>query len=162
MRHRVSSLVRAEVGTQMTLSIHEPQRPLGRDVTVDFIRGQLTLTRTDKQILATGALSSSVAVECVRCLEIFHLPLQLQVEELFALSPGPAPIDPVYAVDWDGTLDLAPVICDQILLALPIGSVCRPDCRGLCPNCGQNLNEGRCDCHDESADPRLAALQALL
>jgi uncharacterized protein len=45
-------------------------------------------------------------------------------------------------------------------LSLPSSPVCRPDCKGLCPHCGQDLNEGSCDCHTEAVDPRWAALKA--
>jgi len=100
--------------------------------------------------------------ECVRCLESFHLPIQIRLEELFALNPGPQVSDPVYLIAPDGTIDLVYPLREQILLAQPLKPVCRPDCKGLCMNCGKNLNEGPCDCSDESIDPRLAALKALL
>ncbi|HEY4690608.1 MAG TPA: DUF177 domain-containing protein [Anaerolineae bacterium] len=162
MRYKVSALIRADIGAQLNLSIDEPQRNLGHDLKVEFIRGRLLLTRTDQHILVAGSLRSALNAECVRCLESFHLPLQIQLEELFAISPGPRITDQQYVVDWDGIIDLIPALREQFLLAQPIKPVCRPDCKGLCPNCGKNLNEGACDCSDESIDPRLAALKALL
>jgi uncharacterized protein len=162
MRYRVSGLLRAEIGVQWRLAIDEPQRHLGADLTVDFLRGQLSLTRTDQHILVAGLLKSAITAECVRCLDAFRLPLQIQIEEMFALNPGPRVADPAYVVDLDGSIDLTYPVREHILLTQPIKPVCRPDCKGLCINCGKNLNEGPCECDDESIDPRLAALKALL
>ena len=161
MRYKVSALIWADVGAQLQLTIDEPQRSLGQDLTVDLVRGKLLLTRADQRILVTGTLKAALLAECARCLDYFHLPLQIRLEELFALNPAHA-TDPMYVVAPDGTIDLTRPMREQIFLAQPIKPICRPDCRGLCSNCGKNLNEGPCDCDDETIDPRLAALRALL
>ena len=68
--------------------------------------------------------------------------------------------------DWilvpDGKLDLDGLLQEDILLDLPVKFLCREDCKGLCPTCGQNLNEGSCGCTQREVDPRLAVLQKLL
>jgi len=162
MRYKVSALIRADVGSQLQLTIDESRCSLSQDLTVDFLRGNLTLTRTDQHILVEGTLKSALSAECVRCLDSFHLPLQVRIEELFALTAGPHVADPLYAVEPDGTIELTLPLREQVLLAQPIKPICRPDCKGLCNQCGKNLNEGPCECNDESIDPRLAALKALL
>jgi uncharacterized protein len=61
---------------------------------------------------------------------------------------------------FDGkTIDLDPLVREQVLLAVPMHAVCTEDCRGLCGTCGQDLNEGQCDCARGQVDPRLAALK---
>jgi uncharacterized protein len=61
---------------------------------------------------------------------------------------------------FDGkTIDLDPIVREQVLLALPMSVVCREDCQGLCAQCGQNLNEKKCGCEQRVIDPRLAALK---
>jgi uncharacterized protein len=61
---------------------------------------------------------------------------------------------------FDGkTIDLDPIVREQVLLALPMDVVCKDDCKGLCPQCGQNLNEKKCGCEPKFVDPRLAALK---
>jgi uncharacterized protein len=61
---------------------------------------------------------------------------------------------------FDGkTIDLDPILREQVLLALPMHAVCREDCKGLCGMCGQNLNEKSCGCQQKVVDPRLAALK---
>jgi uncharacterized protein len=60
---------------------------------------------------------------------------------------------------FDGkTIDLDPIVREQVLLALPMNAVCREDCKGLCSQCGQNLNEKQCGCQPKVVDPRLAPL----
>jgi uncharacterized protein len=56
------------------------------------------------------------------------------------------------------TIDLDPIVREQVLLALPMNAVCREDCKGLCTQCGQNLNEKQCGCETKIVDPRLAPL----
>jgi len=58
-------------------------------------------------------------------------------------------------------LDLQPPVYDNVLLAFPIQSLCRPDCAGLCQVCGGNRNEIACDCQEAVGDPRFALLQQL-
>jgi uncharacterized protein len=61
---------------------------------------------------------------------------------------------------FDGkTIDLDPLVREQVLLALPMHAVCRDDCKGLCGQCGKNLNEGQCGCVGTQVDPRLAVLK---
>lgn len=57
-------------------------------------------------------------------------------------------------------VDLDPLVRDDIVIRYPSKLLCSPDCKGLCPNCGKNLNEGDCDCAKEQTDPRLDALKA--
>ncbi len=58
----------------------------------------------------------------------------------------------------DGMLDITELVKDTLIAAQPIKNLCKADCRGLCPNCGQNLNTGECDCNKTKIDPRLAPM----
>ncbi|MDO4830133.1 MAG: DUF177 domain-containing protein [Clostridia bacterium] len=62
----------------------------------------------------------------------------------------------------DFKLELDEVIVTDILLSLPQKNLCRSDCKGLCPKCGQNLNEGECSCDKRNIDPRLESLKQLI
>ena len=62
----------------------------------------------------------------------------------------------------EGTIDLKEDVREAIILAFPLKPLCRPECRGLCPHCGRNLNEEKCECREEKIDPRLAKLKELL
>lgn len=67
-----------------------------------------------------------------------------------------------YLVLPDGALDLDEVCEGDIFLELPSKFLCRPDCKGLCPVCGKDLNEGQCQCDTKRIDPRLEVLKKLL
>jgi uncharacterized protein len=58
-------------------------------------------------------------------------------------------------------VDLAPLLREAMILSLPTVPLCSDECRGLCPHCGANRNVGRCGCHDDWVDPRLAVLRSL-
>jgi uncharacterized protein len=77
--------------------------------------------------------------------------------------PGTDPIaGAIYAVGEAGELDLAPLIRELAWLAIPMKHLCDPECKGLCPHCGVNLNDEPCQCEEIRVDPRLAPLKELL
>jgi uncharacterized protein len=158
LNYNVAPLLRPEVGATMSLAVDETDQILG-DLKVEYVRGNLNLTRTDRRILVKGNIQTSVEAECVRCLTPFQLMLNIPLEEMFAFS---ASVDPIYFVNDDGWLNLKGPLREQIVLAMPLQIVCRPDCKGLCIQCGQNLNEGPCGCANNEVDPRLATLKTLL
>jgi uncharacterized protein len=158
LRYNVSLLLKPEVGAAMDLAIDEVNQSLG-DLKLDYVRGQLRLTRVTNRILVKGNLQTVADAECTRCLTAFKLNLNLPMEEMFALSPAG---DPIYFVNDDGWLNLQAPLREQVLLAMPIKLFCRPDCKGLCPECGQNWNDGPCEHQGQQIDPRLAALKSLL
>lgn len=92
-------------------------------------------------------------MECVRCLEEFHLPLHAQFSELYAFnSPKNGDLSRLISesgliVPDDGNIDLAPLVREYMLLEIPIRSLCRTDCKGLCIICGADLNTEPCEHH---------------
>ena len=99
---------------------------------------------------------------CVRCLEEARAPLAIDTSEFVAEGrPDDAPFDEDLDSQYveEGTLDLATWARDAIAEAVPATLLCRPDCAGLCPHCGTNLNEGSCDCEEDASDPRWEALR---
>lgn len=106
-----------------------------------------------------GRVRTEVRVTCRRCLEAVTAEVDDAVRLLFTEDednddPAAVTIPPRAA-----ELDLAGVIREALILAVPEYPLCRDDCRGLCPRCGADLNDGPCGCRLE-ADPRWAALQA--
>ncbi len=161
MRYNATPLLKAPIGAQMDFAVEESQRSLKGDLTVGFMRGKVRLTQTGRRIMARGNIKTEIAAECVRCLEPFSLPLHIRFEELLTFFPT-ASADKTYHIGEDGYFKLEPILHEQVLLATPLQTLCRPDCRGLCSQCGQNLNEGTCHCSASADDPRLAALETLL
>ncbi len=114
-------------------------------------------TRIHNGILAEGELETLVEIECVRCLEPFVQPARLELEETIGFAGRPR-ADIPYRLTDEGWFDLLSLLRELVWVALPIKPICRPDCRGYCPECGVNLNVGLCQCQEEHSDPRLAVL----
>ena len=85
----------------------------------------------------------------------------MQFDELFYYPPGSAP-EGAYVVGENGFIDLAPLVHELAWLSVPMQPLCKPDCQGLCMECGHNLNLGDCGCEEENIDPRLSVLKQLL
>ena len=99
--------------------------------------------------------------ECVRCLQDFPLPLDIEFTELYAFS-AESKTDSELILPESGQIDLRPLVREEMLLAVPINPLCDPECKGLCPICGENRNETECDHEIETIDPRLSVLKSLL
>ena len=123
--------------------------------------------RKGSRLRLTGRLTSTVQIDCARCLS----PVPVSVDEKFDLFYIPS-VDPSTLKEerelgeedlmvgfYQGDqIDLDDIVREQIELALPMARLCSDECRGLCPECGANLNEGQCGCAPDYADPRWAAL----
>ena len=66
---------------------------------------------------------------------------------------------PVEVGFFGRVIDIMPQIQESVYALIPTKVLCKEDCKGLCPNCGMNLNEGSCSCQNENVDPRLEALR---
>ena len=97
---------------------------------------------------------------CSRCLERVKVPIQFNINEMFYPS-GSVENEKEAETFCDDEMDLTDVIQRSILENLPMKVVCKEECKGLCPKCGKNLNEGDCDCNDTEFDPRLECLRTL-
>jgi uncharacterized protein len=161
LRLNVGFLLKEGIGYSRDFTFDESVVLLAEDMTVQNLTGVITLTRTPQGLYAQGHLEASVDHECSRCLTGFEQPLSIRLSELYHYPPENAPDDALTVSD-DAHLDLAPVVRDDFLLAVPIQAICRSDCRGLCPQCGKNWNEGPCDCPDDDIDPRWAGLSDML
>lgn len=118
----------------------------------------------------SGRAATRLAVECSRCVEPFEVPVDVAfslryVPHVENAGEGEREIgedDLTTAYYREGLLDLVDLLREQFVLALPMKPLCREDCRGLCPQCGTNLNRTQCECAPTWEDPRLAALKSLL
>jgi uncharacterized protein len=120
-----------------------------------------------KDIRLRGSLSAGLELQCARCLE----PVPQEIKREFELLYRPLGTDAgkdelsvtvaeaeIGYYQGEGLL-LEDVLREQVLLALPLKVTCRADCKGLCPQCGKNLNQEQCSCSREVEDPRWAALK---
>jgi len=131
----------------------------------ETVPAELSVTRASTGIVLGLQLSVRLHGPCVRCLEEARAPLAVDTSEFVADGrPGDAPFDEDLDSQYveEGILDLAGWARDAIAEAVPATLLCRPDCAGLCPHCGTDLNEGSCDCAEDPPDPRWDALRDYL
>ncbi len=121
----------------------------------------LTLQSVTEGVLVTGSVTGEVVGECGRCLEPVREPLHVEVCELFAYPDSTtdetSEQDEVRRIVID-LIDVEPVVRDTVVPGLPWTPLCRPECAGLCPNCGQRLDDLPAGHSHEQIDPRWAAL----
>jgi uncharacterized protein len=118
----------------------------------------------------TGQVQTRLQLACGRCLEPFEIPVDSPFELRYVPEPAAAADDEREVADDDLTtafykddaIDLGELMHEQFVLALPMKPLCSEACKGLCAQCGTNLNKGTCDCAPEWTDPRLAALKNLV
>ena len=160
LRLNVGFLLKEGIGYSREFTFDEAEVHVADDLTVTRLQGAVTFSRTPQGLYAQGRLQAFSHEQCVRCLIDVDQPLSWKIGDLFFYPPENAPQDAL-TVGEDVHIDLAPLVRENMLLSKPMRILCRPDCKGLCPNCGQNWNEGPCDCREENGDPRWAALQNL-
>jgi len=126
------------------------------------------ITNTGKFLHLRGKAYTTARLRCCRCLEPYTVSLEVSVEEQYctqgvfaSLAEDDEARDEVRVYEGD-SIDVAPAVREAFILALPMKWLCREECQGLCPVCGQNLNEGDCHCRGEEVDPRMAVLGELL
>jgi uncharacterized protein len=172
LSYNVAALLKSESGAQRTFDVEVDISGIDPDLVLTKpLTGRIRLLRTDSGILATGRLQTEACVPCRRCLESMTVGVEIELEEEFrpsidiltgaAIAPADGE-DEVTRIDGHHILDLTEVVRQSLLLATPATPLCRPDCRGLCPTCGANLNQEPCSCQREEEDPRLAVLRDLL
>jgi uncharacterized protein len=124
------------------------------------------ISNTSGTIFIKGNLSVLFGINCSRCLEDVGLPssgdfaytlvpTKQEIKEDVELKAEELEIS-YYQDDF---IDLTPIICEQIILLIPIKPLCSEECKGLCPHCGSNLNTASCNCQLEFVDQRLAVLK---
>jgi uncharacterized protein len=161
LRLNVGFVVAQSAGFSRDFPFDIPQISVPPDLRLNSLNGLVRATRTPQGILLQADFHTQIDLECVRCLTDFQQTLAFNFTELYAFSQRYV-TDSGLLMPETGIIDLSPVIREYVLLEIPISPLCRPDCKGLCPICGNNLNESTCFHEEESGDPRLAALKSLL
>jgi uncharacterized protein len=127
------------------------------------------LTKEGENLRLWGRVSADLVTICTRCGDPIHYPLAGEFQVVMikgrpAVTAGEKELSPEEIVEYyyEGVeVDLNPYFRDEVALQVPIQPLCRPNCAGLCPFCGTNLNLGPCGCAPAKSDPRLAVLRNL-
>jgi uncharacterized protein len=169
-RFSVSQLLQEPTGATRHHTLDDAELVVDDTLRMRPVRGHARLTRTPKGVLADVQVQGGVALQCGRCLTEFDQPLDVAFSEEYYQTVNvntgarlPAPEDDeVFLIDETHKLDLQDALREYTLLTLPPAPRCSAECKGLCPQCGQNLNDGPCACEPDLVDERFAALSKLL
>lgn len=172
LAHHVSELLKSVPGAARQVTIAEPFPRFGPDLhIVEPVRGTARLLRTQNGVLARAWLATTVELECSRCLEPIERDIAIDLEEEFRPSVHVTtgallepPEDEALRIDERHVLDLTEAVRQYIETDVPLQPLCSEACRGLCPQCGANLNQGVCACGAEptTATGPFAALALLI
>jgi uncharacterized protein len=148
----------------------DSEAPEGTEETiVGPVTGEIVLSPAGKTVVAQGHLRAVVEMACSRCDRVHGVELNIPVVRECSLAQVDDPaayqededLGPIPIANGDD-IDLSELVRQLIIINTPPRSLCRPECKGLCAQCGADLNEGPCGCEAEAVDPRLSALRAFL
>lgn len=171
MEFNVAQLLKGPVGDTRSYHLAES---LGEIEEIDWAgpgEGEVRLVRTTRGVLVRTQLQSTVHAVCSRCVEPYQHPLAIEFEEEFLPTVEVETGVPLaigeedaaaFTIDEQHILDLHEAVRQFALLAMPMQPVCRPDCQGLCPECGANRNLGPCQCPQQPVDRRWGSLSSLI
>jgi uncharacterized protein len=143
-------------GKASDLEIYEPY--------IGNYKSNVALTKFDNQIILDSETGITASLVCDRCAKEFHSVIKSNYRMIYlfrANYDGSEKEDIVYLQPDNDKIDLDKDIRDYAILGVPMKKLCSDDCKGLCPKCGKNLNEGSCNCSEEIIDPRWEPLEKL-
>ncbi len=160
-RLNVGFLLNRDVGYSHEIPFEFEKIQVSDDLSLRNLAGLVTIGRTPQGLLVQGDFSGDTELQCARCLTNFDHELHWDLTELYAFDDRSV-TDSGLLLPEDAHIDLAPLVREYALLEIPINPICRPDCKGLCPVCGENLNERDCGHRPQQADSPFAVLKKLL
>jgi uncharacterized protein len=140
LRINVGFLAHTPIGTSRDIHFEYPEILLKPDFRLSDFSGIARAGRTPQGILIQGNFQGKSPAECVRCLTNFELTLHATFDELYAFDERSI-TESELILPEDANIDLEPLVREYLLIEMPISPICKSDCLGLCPVCGQNRNE---------------------
>jgi uncharacterized protein len=160
-RFNVGFIVHQPVGYNHEFDFDFPKIQIAVDLDLTHFSGVAIVGRTPQGLLVQADFGADTRLQCVRCLNDYTHHLQWNMTELYAFSPK-SMTESGLLLPEDAYIDLQPLIRQDALLAIPINPICQPDCKGLCPICGHDLNQGDCGHRPSVAESPFSALKDLL
>lgn len=166
MQINVAQLLKSEQGATRIIPLDDAFQD---ETGLIPVNGELKLTLINRRILVQGRVCIEVKLACSRCLKPFKCSIPLDIEEEYyptidvnTGSKLPLPEETgAFKIDEHHILDLTEAIRQYKVMTLPMKPLCNEECAGICPTCGKNLNEEKCDCPSSEMDPRWAELLKL-
>jgi len=160
LRLNVGFLINATIGTTRDFNFDYDTMKLGEELKVNDFLGTARFDRTPQGLLLQGKFETKTELDCVRCLDPFPQTLKWSLTDLYAFDKRSVSESNLLFPE-DGQIDLEPLLREYALLEIPINPVCKPECKGLCPVCGANLNKSDCGHRLDTSSP-FSALKDLL
>lgn len=159
-RINVGFIIHEEVGCQHEFPFEFDKITLEDLVLRDF-EGSVLMSRTPQGIFMQAKFRGDTDLECVRCLATYDQPLTWSWADLYAFDKRSVTESDLILPE-DAHIDLASLIREYALLEIPISPICKPECKGLCPECGENLNDTDCGHRLNQNNSPFASLKKLL
>lgn len=144
LRTNIGYFLNKPIGFSRNFEIAYDEVFIEPDLNVRQFKSAFTFSRTHEGLLLEAQLQGKIAAICGRCLSPFYTLVKTSFEELYFFSQR-SQDDADLVIPENGYIDLGVIFREYLLLELPINPLCSSDCKGLCPNCGQNLNEKLCE-----------------
>lgn len=151
LRLNVGFIISQSIGYSRDFDFDFPTIRLQPDLDLQDLTGTARISRTPQGLLCQANFNSKIQLDCVRCLEPAIVPLSTVFDELYAFTPK-SMSESGLLLPEDAHIDLEPLVNEYLTLEIPIQPLCRPDCKGLCPVCGENWNERGCVHQSEPVD----------
>ncbi|MBI4339695.1 MAG: DUF177 domain-containing protein [Chloroflexi bacterium] len=170
MQFNVAGLLKGPGGATQRHKLEESPFALD-DTQAEHVWGQVTLMRVNDGIWVTGNFRAAITCSCSRCLKSFATTVRFHFDETYYptrdINSGvairlPEDAEQDATIDDHHILDISEGVRQEILLSSPMKPLCKPNCAGICPSCGTDLNESTCPCPKESRDRRWAPLMGML
>jgi uncharacterized protein len=159
-RINVGFIIHEEVGYSHEIPF-EIEKARIEDLELENLVGKVDIGRTPQGLIVQGNFSADTMLECVRCLREFSHPLDWEFTELYAFSKKSVS-ETGLLLPEDAHIELGPLLREYALLEVPINPLHDPDCKGLCPVCGQDLNVRDCGHRPDEGDSPFAKIKDLL
>lgn len=159
-RINVGFIIHEEVGNHYDFPFEFDKIKL-EDLELRNFSGVVNVGKTPQGLVVQGEFSARTPLECVRCLTTFEHELKWSFTELYAFDKR-SETDSGLILPEDAHIELGVLLREYAILEIPISPICKEDCKGLCSECGQNLNEKDCGHRPDQTDSPFAVLKDLL
>jgi len=160
-RLNVGFIVHQEVGYNHEFLFEYENIQIADDLDLRHFEGVANIGRTPQGLIVQADFSGDTTLECVRCLNEFEHSLDWELTELYAFNEKSVSESELLLPE-DAQIDLQPLIREYALLEIPINPICTPGCKGLCPVCGEDLNQIDCGHKSITKESPFSALKDLL
>jgi uncharacterized protein len=159
LRLNIGFLIGQPIGIVRDFNFEYPEIKIGDDLDFSDFRGKAVFNRTPQGLFLQADFQGSNQMECVRCLEVFDQKLIMTFSDLYAFDHRSIS-ESGLLVPESGYIDLEPLLREYAILEIPISPICKVNCKGLCLECGQDLNKKDCGHHQAGSETPFSQIES--